>query len=148
MQLEQIQGAIYTEENLGNLKADGARRSEFCTRADIRRIEKMIEEETVRLASQDGESVLKWVKVLRERGHYVEIKTSSDQPPPDSNLDKDSFVLIIQTKYQRECWQKHGHRFAGIDATHNTTHYENMSLFTLLVRDRWGHGTYSIFFFV
>lgn len=28
----------------------------------------------------------------------------------------------------------------GIDATHNTTYYENMSLFTVLVRDRWGHG--------
>jgi len=71
-------------------------------------------------------------------------KTSSDEPPASSGLDNDSFVLVIQTRYQQECWQKHGPRFAGIDATHNTTHYENMSLFTLLVRDRWGHGTKSI----
>jgi hypothetical protein len=107
----------------------------------------MIEEETVRLASQDGESVLKWVEVLCKRRHYVEIKSSSDEPPSNSNLDRGSFVLIIQTKYQQECWQKHGHRFAGIDATHNTTHYENMNLFTLLVRDRWGHGMQSITFY-
>jgi len=73
-------------------------------------------------------------------GHHVEVKTSSDPSPTGSGLDNNAFVLVIQTKYQRECWRKHGHRFAGIDATHNTTHYENMSLFTLLVRDQWGHG--------
>ena len=125
------------------------RRSEFCTRADIRCIEKKIEEETIRLATQDGESVLRWVNVLRARGHYVLIKTSNNESPPNSNLDKDTFVLIIQTKYQQECWKKHGHRYAGIDATHNTTHYENMSLFTLLVRDRWGHGEcYTLYLLV
>jgi len=138
--LEQIQGKIYTEENLMGLRGEGARRSEFCTRSDVRRIEKMIEEETVRLASQDGASVLKWVGTLREHGHYVEIKASSDDAPSGSGLDKNAFVLIIQMKYQQECWKKHGGRFAGIDVTHNTTHYENMSLFTLLVRDKWGHG--------
>ncbi|KAJ3506163.1 hypothetical protein NLJ89_g7021 [Agrocybe chaxingu] len=137
--LRRIQGNIYTEDNLSKLKEEGSRRSQFCTRADVRRIEKIIEEETVQLASQDGPSVLKWVENLRERGHYVEIKTSSDQPPDNSNLDSNAFVLIIQTKYQRECWQRHGSRFTGIDATHNTTHYENMSLFTLLARDKWGH---------
>jgi hypothetical protein len=35
---------------------------------------------------------------------------------------------------------EHGKNFAGIDATHNTTQYENVSLFTVMVRDRWGHG--------
>jgi exosome complex RNA-binding protein Csl4 len=128
------------EENLRNLKAEGVRRSEFCTRADVRRIEKMIEEETIRLASKDGDSVLQWVQVLRERGYHVEMKGSNDKPPEGSGLAHDSFVLIVQTKYQRDCWRKHGRHFAALDATRNTTHYENMSLFTLLVRDRWGHG--------
>lgn len=100
----------------------------------------MIEQETVRLSPNDGSSVLKWVHILKERGDFVRMKTSVDQPPEGSNLERDSFVLIIQTQYQRECWQKHGARFAGIDATHNTTHYQGMSLFTLLVRDKWGHG--------
>lgn len=133
-------GYDYTEENLGNLKVEGTQRSEFCTRAVVRRIEKRIEEETIRLATQDGESVLRWVNVLQARGHYILIKTSNNEPPPNSNLNKDVFILIIQMKYQQECWKKHGHCFAGIDAMHSTTHYENMSLFTLLVRDRWGHG--------
>lgn len=37
-------------------------------------------------------------------------------------------------------FHRFGTKFAAIDATHNTTHYENMSLFTLLVRDNFGHG--------
>ena len=44
---------------------------------------------------------------------------------------------MIQTKYQKEVFGKYGHTFAGLDATHNTTHYENTSLFTVIVRDRW-----------
>ena len=100
----------------------------------------MIKQESVRLATQDGPSVLKWVEKLRAEGAHVAIKTSSDPSPSGSDLESDIFVLIIQTAYQRECWRNHGGRFAGIDATHNSTHYENMSLFTLLVCDKWGHG--------
>jgi len=136
----------YHESNRGDLGSKSATRNEFATRADVRHIQKAIEEETIRLASQDGASVLQWAEKLCEEGHFVTLKSFSDPPPPDSNLNSESFVLIIQTKYQRECWQKHGHAFAGLDATHNTTHYENMSLFTLLVRDEWGHGLYILFF--
>jgi hypothetical protein len=102
----------------------------------------MIEEESIRLAAQDGPSVLEWVAKLREEGHFVSLKRSNESAPAGSQLDNDSFVLIIQTKYQRECWEKYGSTFAGIDGTHNTTHYLNMTLFTLLVRDNWGHGSF------
>jgi hypothetical protein len=65
---------------------------------------------------------------------------SSDPSPPGSSLVLEIFLLIIQTDYQRELFRKLGDKFVGIDATHNTTHYEKMSLYTLIVRDRWGHG--------
>lgn len=135
-----MHGKIYSEENYKNSRNSHARRREFATRADVRRIQKMIEEEMIRLASEDGASVLAWAERLKEQGHYVFLKRSDEAPPADSNLAQDSFVLIIQTQYQEECWRKWGSNFAGIDATHNTTHYENMSLFTVIVRDRWGHG--------
>ncbi|KAJ7645737.1 hypothetical protein B0H17DRAFT_1215974 [Mycena rosella] len=138
--LDQITKKMYREGNLDDLRSKRADRRHFATRADIRRIQKMIEEETIRLASGDGASVLAWVQKLRDEGHFVFLKRSDEPPPPGSNLDPDSFVLIIQTKYQRECWHNYGSRFAGIDGTHNTTHYENMTLFTLLLRDNWGHG--------
>jgi hypothetical protein len=67
-------------------------------------------------------------------------KASSDPPLPLSNLAPDVFVLAIQTPYQRKCYGKWGRQFMGVDATHNTTYYENMSPFTLIVRDRHGHG--------
>ncbi|KAJ8089203.1 hypothetical protein PM082_014451 [Marasmius tenuissimus] len=84
--LEQIQGGKVTEETLEELNSSSANRSEFATRADVRRIQKVIEEEMIRLASQDGASVLEWVKNLQGLGHFVELKTSANNPPPDSLL--------------------------------------------------------------
>lgn len=86
--------------------------------------------------------MLEWVDKLRADGHFVFLKRSCDPPPADSSLADDAFVLIIQTQYQREFWREHGEHFAGLDATHNTTQYENMSLFTLLARDKWKHGMF------
>lgn len=114
--------------------------NEFISRADIRRVEKSIEEETIRLGQKDGESVLAWAQRLEAQGALLAFKPANDTPPNGSNLDSDVFVLIIQTKYMREKWEEWGDDFAGLDATHNTSHYDGMSLFTLMCRDRWGHG--------
>jgi hypothetical protein len=84
--------------------------------------------------------VLRWVERLRESGDLLAFKSSADVALVGSGLEKDVFVLIIQTAYQREVFLQDGHSFAGIDATHNMTQYENTSLFTVLIRDRWGHG--------
>ena len=88
----------------------------------------------------DGESVVQWVEHLRKFGEILAFKSSAEPAPDGSGLTADTFVLVIQTHYQKEVFEKYGHGFAGIDATHNTTHYENMSLFTIIVRDNWGHG--------
>ena len=94
----------------------------------------------MRLHRNDGQSVLQWVDKLRKADEILAFKSSADPPPENSGLAGDTFVLIIQTRYQKEVFKKHGHSSAGIDATHNTTHYANTSLFTVNVRDRWGHG--------
>ena len=99
-----------------------------------------IEAEKIRLARGDGQSVLLWVEKLRQDGDLLAFKSSTDAVPKDSGLDEDAFVLIMQTPYQKEVFEKYGHAFAGLDATHNTTHYVNTSLFTIIVRDHWGHG--------
>ena len=62
-------------------------------------------------------------------------KSGTGPVPPGSKLASDAFALIIQCPYQREVFKKDGRSFAGIDATHNTTHYENMSLFTVIIHD-------------
>jgi hypothetical protein len=87
--------------------------------------------------------VLKWIERLRESGEIVAFKSSTGAVPEGLALAKNAFVLVIQTKYQQEVYQKWGNEFIGIDATHNTMHYDKMSLFTIMVRDQWGHGQCS-----
>ena len=106
----------------------------------------MIEAENIRLDKNDGESVLHWVEKLRESGEIIAFKSSTGAVPDRSALAKDAFVLVIQTEYQKEVYQKWGNEFIGVDATHNTTHYDKMSLFTIMVRDQWGHGEALISF--
>ncbi|KAH6914608.1 hypothetical protein BKA70DRAFT_1093747, partial [Coprinopsis sp. MPI-PUGE-AT-0042] len=118
--LEQIRGGV-TSNVFANVADHKFHRNAFCTAADVRRIQKSIEAEMVRLAKQDGPSVVAWVQKLRAAGHYVFLKSRSDAPPPQSNVASDAFLLIIQTPYQKQCWDKYGSRFAAIDATHNTT---------------------------
>jgi hypothetical protein len=85
------------------------------------------------LHRDDGQSILLWVERLQRTGDLLAFKSSSDKPPTGSGLEEDTFVLLIQTAYQRKMFRSHGEPFAGIDATHNTTHYQNTSLFTMLV---------------
>lgn len=72
-------------------------------------------------------------------------KGSNDPPEPGSHLEENVFVLCIQTPYQQNKFRELGTNFIGIDATHNTTQYANMSLFTIIARDKWGHGPFLNF---
>jgi len=74
------------------------------------------------------------------KGAILAFKRNVKAAPAGLGLDSDTFVFILQTEYQREVFEKEGHSFAGIDATHNMTHYVNTSLFTVIVRDQRGHG--------
>jgi hypothetical protein len=48
--------------------------------------------------------------------------------------------MCIQTTFQADMFQHLGNGFIGIDATHNVTQYPDFLLFTIVVRDQWGHG--------
>ena len=91
-----------------------------------------MEVQHIRLNPQDGLSIILWAAQLQEEGALLAFKMSCDPPPPGSALARDTFILVIQTKYQKKMFCELGNNFLGIDATHNTTHYENVSLFTLI----------------
>lgn len=120
-----------------------ASRTEFIQLRDVRRIEKDIEAESVRLHPDDGLSTVLWVEKLRAKGWLLGFKSKADPPPPDSGLPHDAFVLMFQTDWQRKMFERHGRSLLCIDATHNVTMYENLNLTTLVVRDRWAHGAWS-----
>jgi hypothetical protein len=112
--------------------------------ADIRRIEKAIESETIRLDKDDGTSIFKWVDKIRAANSLLGFKSGACPVPPGSDLRLDTFTLMIQTPWQLEQYRAHGSNILFMDGTHNTTMYENMTLFTLIVRNKWGHGAFLL----
>jgi hypothetical protein len=144
LQLQLIHNGVYNQDDLFGCDQDGktsAARNDFIQLQDIRRIEKAIEAESVRLHPDDGQSTLRWVEKLRAEDKLLGFKAKSDLPPAGSGLDPDTFVLMLQTKWQKKKFEQYGEQLLCIDTTHNTTVYENLNLTTLLVRDNWAHGT-------
>jgi hypothetical protein len=110
------------------------------TTRDITRFQQIAENKEIWLAENDAVSITVWVTLIQQDGGKAFLKDKLDPPPPGSGLAPDTFVLCIQTNFQKEQFQRLGSNFVSIDATHNTTHYLAISLFTLIVRDPWGHG--------
>ena len=108
---------------------------------DINRYRRIVEDLEIRLDDNDAISLQLWLLRLQQGGDQCVLKDIVDPPPPNSGLSEDSFVMCIQTKLQRDRFLALGMNFVSIDATHNTTQYAGLQLFTLLVRDLWGHGT-------
>jgi hypothetical protein len=101
---------------------------------------RVIEEEGIRLHDEDGISTKLWVDRLEGDNIRVFFKDKITRPLPGSNLDKDVYVMCIQTPFQMDAFRRLGNGFIGIDATHNITQYANFLLFTIIARDRWGRG--------
>jgi hypothetical protein len=95
-----------------------------------------------RLHTDDAVSAPLWAEELQKDDSALFVKFCEQPPPADSGLDDDVLILVLQTPWQREQWEKHGQYFLGIDATHNTTQYQSTSLFTLMARNDWGRGSF------
>lgn len=59
-----------------------------------------------------------------------------DQYP---KVSKDSFILVLQTKFQMELYKKYAGKIICIDATHRTNAYR-FKLITCVVQDSFGMG--------
>jgi hypothetical protein len=67
-------------------------------------------------------------------------KDMLDLPPSGSKLQGEAFIMCIQTTFQADAYRCLRNGFISIDATHNITQYLDFLLFTIIVRDWWGHG--------
>jgi hypothetical protein len=110
------------------------------TTCDISCLRRIVENDKIRLDPNDAISVRLWVTKLQQCGAKAVLKDKLDPPPEGSGLLSDTFVLCIQTEFQRDRFRALCSDFLSIDATHNTTQYAGVQLFTLIVRDAWGHS--------
>ena len=110
------------------------------TMHDISHLCQIVKNDDIGFDNNDVISIRLWVTKLQQCSAEVVLKDKRDPPPEGSELSDDTFVLCIQTQFQRDHFQALGSNFLSIDATHNTTQYAGVLLFTLIVRDLWGHG--------
>lgn len=105
----------------------------------LRRIKTRLDSERYRLDSNDAVSVHRWAEKLRKVDSLLDYKQAGDNHP---SLDKEDFVFIVQTPWQRRIYGEIGAHVMCIDGTHNTQVY-GYTLFTLVSRDTHGHGMFS-----
>ena len=100
----------------------------------------VLDAETIQLHPEDVISLRLWVERFKEENICIFYKDKIDPSPPDLPMHEDHLILCIQTQFQLDAFRRLGSRFIGIDATHNTTIYPDMMLYTIIARDEWGHG--------
>lgn len=66
-------------------------------------------------------------------------KTHGSKDDSHPALQTDSFVLVIQTQFQMELYQKHASTILCIDSTHGTNQYR-FKLISVVVPDEYGKG--------
>ena len=99
-----------------------------------------MEQQAIRLHPNDAISVQLWVNRFRDNDTLVSYKDKANQPPPNCQLEQETFVLCIQARFQLDAFQHLGNRFIGINAMHNVTTYLGFLLFMIIMWDNWGYG--------
>ena len=105
--------------------------------ADVSWLGCVVEHQEICLHPLDAISVRLWVDRFRDNDTLVFYKDRADQPPPNTQLEQDTFVLCIQARFQLDAFRRLRNRFIGIDATHNVTAYPGFLLFTIIMWDNW-----------
>jgi hypothetical protein len=125
---------------------DGSR-DRFISPQDIARMARYHDNDKICLHPEDAISIRLWIDKLKSDNAQIFYKDKIDPPPRDSTLHEDVFVICFQTAFQVDAFRRLGGGFIGIDATHNITYYQDLLLFTIVARDRWGHGKRYIYVF-
>ena len=66
-------------------------------------------------------------------------KLQGSKDPSHPTLQTQSFVLVIQTQFQMELYQKYASTILCIDSTHGTNQYR-FKLISIVVPDEYGKG--------
>ena len=116
-------------------------RKHLITKKDVRNAEVKVRDRTIIRHENDARSVELAVAELQQESYNpvmaFKIQGCTDKYP---NLPQDTFLIVIQTEFQKELYQMYGKSVLCIDSTHGTNAYK-FKLITCMVRDHFGQGT-------
>ena len=122
-----------------NLAPHGSH-DQFISLSDVSRMGRTLLKNEICLHQEDAISIKLWINRIKDEDALIFYKDWLNSAPQGSGLQDQAFVMCIQTDFQLDAFWQLGNSFIGIDATHNITQYENYLLFTIIARDKWGHG--------
>ena len=111
-------------------------RKHLVSRQDILNVKHQIQDQSIIRHSDDATSVQLAVNALQQEEFnlilYFKAQHIDDEDYPQ--LSRDTFVLILQTEFQRQIYHQFSSKIVCIDSTHGTNSYK-FKLITLLVSD-------------
>ena len=118
-----------------------ASRKHFITKQDISNVRVNIKDNAIIRHKSDPMSVSLLVSELQQEAFdpILLFKPQGEKSTTHTTLPTEGFVLVIQTQFQQELFQKYGHKILCIDATHGTNAYR-FQLITCIVPDEFGKG--------
>ena len=127
-------------DTIRNSLGDQILREHLIDDQEIKNIKKSFGIDTVQRHQNDQDSVLSWIEEWSE-DEYSPVLFFKLQGQPDSQnrLEKDDFMLIIQTEAQKHLMRQFGGKSICCDTTHGTTVYD-FNLTSLLVSDELDEG--------
>ena len=117
------------------------KRCDLLDKQDIRNIESSFGLKEVIRHDNNQESVLSWIKEweLLDENPVIFYKMQGEESKDDVPLEKEDFIIIVQTPMQKMMLQKFGPKRVCIDSTRGTTAYDFL-LTSILVVDDFGSG--------
>lgn len=121
---------------------ENVKRLHLATRKDIQNIERSFGLKTAQKHRDDATSVHFWVQEMEnsETNPVLLYKPQDHDSLADCpSLNREDFMLVLQTPLQRDLMGTFGNNIVCMDDTHGTNSYD-FSLITVLVVDEFGEG--------
>ncbi len=95
------------------------------SRQDIANVRTKVKDLTVIRNREDAVSVDMLVKELEKESYNPVLlyKKQHESNPNYPMLSEESFILAMQTEFQKDCYQQHATKILCVDATHGTNAY-------------------------
>ena len=118
-------------------------RKHFLTKKDINNVQMKVKDFEIKRHENDAVSVSVIVEELRAEpfNPVLIYKPQGTKDPQYPTLPDDTFILALQTKFQKELYKAHASTILCIDSTHGTNQYR-FKLITCIVPDDYDKGMY------